>query len=49
VDLEHRNFQRHGAGPDADAMRSAVDSPNGWSGLLDLFAARVESTAGRGD
>lgn len=44
VDLEHRHFQRHGAGPEADAMRSAVDGPNGWGGLLDLFAARVEAT-----
>lgn len=42
VDLEHRFFHRHGAG--ADAMRTAVDSPNGWMGLLRLFAARAEQT-----
>jgi uncharacterized protein YndB with AHSA1/START domain len=40
VDLEHRHFERHGAG--GAAMRTAVDSPNGWGGLLELFAARVE-------
>lgn len=40
VDLEHRHLQRHGtaAGP----MRTAVDAPNGWSGILALFAAQVE-------
>lgn len=43
VDLEHRYFERHGAG--GTAMRTAVDAANGWSGLLQLFAARVEQTA----
>lgn len=40
VDLEHRHLARHGAG--AASMRIAIDSPNGWGGLLALFAARVE-------
>jgi uncharacterized protein YndB with AHSA1/START domain len=40
VDLEHRYFERHGAG--GDTMRTTVDSPNGWSGLLQLYRARVE-------
>ena len=40
VDLEHRHFERHGAG--ASAMRTAVDTPNGWSGLLRMFADKVE-------
>lgn len=40
VDLEHRHLERHGAG--AAAMHTAIDSPNGWSGLLQLFADRVE-------
>ena len=40
VDLEHRNFERSGAG--FEAMRTAVDSPNGWQNLLELFAARAE-------
>jgi len=42
VDLEHRYLQRHGA--DANAIRTTIDSPNGWGGLLDLFAARVQLT-----
>ncbi len=42
VDLEHRYLNRHGAG--AETIRTAVDSPNGWVGLLRLFAARVEET-----
>lgn len=40
VDLEHRYINRHGAG--AEAMRTAVDSPNGWMGLLRLYTARAE-------
>lgn len=40
VDLQHRNFHRHGAG--VEAMRTAVEGPGGWSGLLVLFAARAE-------
>jgi len=42
VDLEHRQFERHGAG--APAMKTAVESPNGWGGLLALFVARAEQT-----
>jgi uncharacterized protein YndB with AHSA1/START domain len=40
VDLEHRGFER--MGPAGGAMRSAVDSPNGWTGTLALYVARVE-------
>ena len=40
VDLEHRYFQRHGAG--GDSIRTAVESPNGWIGLMQLFSARAE-------
>lgn len=40
VDLEHRFLGRHG--PGAADIRTAVDSPNGWEGLLRLFTARAE-------
>jgi hypothetical protein len=40
VDLEHRHLNRHGAG--FEGMRSAVDSPNGWTGTLQRFAATAE-------
>jgi len=40
VDLEHRYFERHGAG--SDSMRQAVGAESGWGGLLSLFAARAE-------
>lgn len=43
IDLEHRNFERLGSG--AEKMRTAVGSPNGWGGLLKLFAGRVETEA----
>jgi len=41
VDLVHRFFARHGAG--ADAMRAGVDTPNGWTGILQLFAERADA------
>jgi uncharacterized protein YndB with AHSA1/START domain len=40
VDLEHRHLERHGAG--AAAMRAAIDSPNGWTTILQLFAGAAE-------
>jgi uncharacterized protein YndB with AHSA1/START domain len=40
VDLEHRHFERHGAG--GDDMRMKVDAPNGWGGLLELFKQTAE-------
>jgi uncharacterized protein YndB with AHSA1/START domain len=36
VDLEHRGFDRHGAG--ADGVRAGIDAPSGWTYVLDLFA-----------
>ena len=42
IDLEHRGFDRQGAG--GEAMRIAVESPNGWGGILQLFAAEAEKT-----
>jgi hypothetical protein len=40
VDLEHRHFERLGAG--WETMRTMVDSAGGWGGLLQLFAAESE-------
>ena len=42
VDLEHRHFERHGArGID---IRTGVDSPEGWGGLLELFRNVAEKS-----
>ncbi len=40
VELEHRHLERMGAA--AEAARQAVDSPGGWSGLLQAFSQAVE-------
>ena len=40
VEVVHRFFNRHGAG--GDAMRAAVGAPDGWTGILQLFAARAD-------
>ena len=40
VDLEHRHFERMGAG--ATEMRTAVSGDGGWGGLLKLFAEKAE-------
>jgi len=40
VDLEHRCFERHGAG--AAAMRGYMDAPNAWAGTLEIFARVAE-------
>jgi len=39
VDLEHRHLERHGA--DAAPIRTAIDGPGGWGGLLQMYADRV--------
>jgi uncharacterized protein YndB with AHSA1/START domain len=39
IDLEHRGFERHGAG--ADGVRAGIDAPTGWTYVLDLFAQHV--------
>lgn len=36
VELEHRHLER--LGEQAEALRKLVDSPNGWSKLLERFA-----------
>jgi uncharacterized protein YndB with AHSA1/START domain len=39
VELEHRGFERHGAG--AEAVHGSVSGPQGWTYCLDLFARHV--------
>jgi uncharacterized protein YndB with AHSA1/START domain len=39
VDVEHRHFERHGAG--GVTMKATVDAPGGWSTILELFAAEA--------
>ena len=41
VDLEHRHLER--LGDTAEKMREAVDSPGGWSGLLQLYAEEAKN------
>ena len=36
VELEHRGFERHGAG--ANGVRAGIDAPTGWTLVLELFA-----------
>jgi hypothetical protein len=40
VELEHRHIERMGAG--ADTARAAVDAPNGWGAILELFRKSAE-------
>ena len=39
VELEHRHLERMGTA--AEAVRQSIDSPGGWSGLLEAFAKTV--------
>jgi uncharacterized protein YndB with AHSA1/START domain len=41
VDFEHRLLENLGAPADAEAGRANLDSPGGWGGLLDMFAAEA--------
>jgi hypothetical protein len=36
VELEHRHFERHGAG--AAGIHSGVSSSGGWAGILEGYA-----------
>ena len=42
VDLEHRYFERMGAG--WESMRGMVDAEGGWGGLMQMFAAEAEKS-----
>jgi hypothetical protein len=42
VELEHRNFQRHGGA--CARMRETVNQEGGWGGLLSIFAAKASET-----
>ena len=39
IELEHRGFERHGAG--AAAVYEGVNSPTGWPYILELFARYI--------
>lgn len=39
VELEHRNFEVHGAG--SSTMREQVSAPGGWGSLLEIFAVQA--------
>ncbi len=43
VDLEHRHFERCGAG--AEAMRNGVGGDGGWGSLLGLYKTTLEQSA----
>jgi uncharacterized protein YndB with AHSA1/START domain len=43
VDLEHRNLERFG--DKIEPVRSQIDSPNGWTGILKLYAEAAEASA----
>jgi len=42
VELEHRDLERYGER--ADGFRTTIDSPDGWSGLLQLFKQTAEQS-----
>jgi uncharacterized protein YndB with AHSA1/START domain len=41
VELEHRYIERHGKG--AEDLRTSVDSPGGWPGILQMYAAETRA------
>jgi uncharacterized protein YndB with AHSA1/START domain len=41
VDLEHRNLERFG--DKVEGMRTQIDSPNGWTTILKLYAEAAEA------
>ncbi len=47
VELEHRHLERMGA--KAAVARNAVDSPGGWTAILEIFKTCVETNGGSND
>ena len=41
VDLEHRNLERFG--DKVEAVRNSIDSENGWSAILKMYAETAEA------
>jgi uncharacterized protein YndB with AHSA1/START domain len=41
VELEHRYLER--LGPDFEKARASMDSPEGWGGIMQLYAAAAEA------
>jgi hypothetical protein len=41
VDLEHRNLERFG--DKIEAVRTAIDSEGGWTGILKVYAETAEA------
>ena len=41
VELEHRHLERMGS--KAGAARTALDSPGGWGGILELYRTHIDS------
>ncbi|HEY4031791.1 MAG TPA: SRPBCC family protein [Caulobacteraceae bacterium] len=46
VDLEHRNLEAYGER--AEQVKAKIGNPNGWGGLLRMFAVRAEDQRERG-
>ena len=44
VELEHRDLERYGES--ADGFRATIDSPEGWTGILQLFKQAAEQSEG---
>ena len=45
VELEHRHLER--LGERAETLRQRIDAPDGWAGLLGLFAGHASNSEGR--
>ena len=39
VELEHRGFERHGAG--GEGVRAGIDAPSGWTAVLEVYTQYI--------